>query len=149
MDILRAVEEDKLRCADNDDFTACAMTATNREYVQLQLEVLPNELLTLSPSSISSLQNLSLARNRLLNMSDELYIFTSLRVLNLSRNKLLGLPSGISSLAQLEELNLLSNNTRISALPIDELLGMSSLKVLDLRCKWHAFDKFAMLAAHK
>lgn len=83
----------------------------------------------------ADLLSINLKRNRLSVVVIELYSFTSLHTLDLSRNKIHTISPGISQLVHLERLILLSNKLKISTIPLDELVAMSSLGHIDFRCE--------------
>lgn len=77
--------------------------------------------------------SISLKRNRLSIVGVELYAFTTLRILDLSRNRIHTISPGISQLVKLEQLILLSNRLKLSSIPVEELLDMPCLELIDFR----------------
>jgi hypothetical protein len=83
----------------------------------------------------STLTNLDLSRNWLLELPAAIGSLSVLEHLNLSRNRLRTLPEEIGALQNLTTLSVLSNNLRPHArsLPLEALAQMPKLRVLDLR----------------
>ena len=85
------------------------------------------------PADIAKLKNLqyfSIARNHLVELPPQIGELSNLYYLNANNNDLVAITASIGKLQQLRNFDLWSNN--IERFP-DELQGMKSLKILDLR----------------
>lgn len=88
---------------------------------------------TIGIASLRSLTTLDLSRNNLRELPASIGNLGQLVSLDVSRNDLVGLPVEIGRLTLLTQLTALSNNLRMRLLPIDELVTLPALKLLDLR----------------
>ena len=81
-------------------------------------------------AKLKNLQYLSIARNHLVEFPSQIGELSNLYYLNANNNDLVAITASIGKLQQLRNFDLWSNN--IERFP-DELQGMKSLKILDLR----------------
>lgn len=88
----------------------------------------------LSATSLSiHVRLLDLSRNKLESLPIELFSLSALEDLDLSRNHLVAIPQEIQRLQNLVSLRLLSNKLRIRLLPLDEIVALPYLNMLDVR----------------
>jgi hypothetical protein len=112
---------------DNDSDTPTTMLSFESQ----SLKVMPS----ISTSLMPVLLDLSLNRNQLTELPDEIGDFVALKHLNISRNAIRLLPRTLGNLRQLVSLNALSNSLRPHqrSLPLRELASLPCLELLDLR----------------